>query len=139
LSLNDALKAFAALKETPEFFRWYIERYLIYQHQGPEQALQYIRARIHDDTGYTKTWKELNRADRAILLLAARGVQDLYGIHAHEQLKDLLGSPNVTVTLPERRHAGLRVPSSNCWRAWITALIVSRIRNSKPGSLLGVP
>jgi hypothetical protein len=30
LSLDDALKAFAALKETPEFFRWYIERYLIH-------------------------------------------------------------------------------------------------------------
>src|SRR5580692_112064 len=100
LSLDDALKAFAALKETPEFFRWYIERYLIYQHQGPEQALRYIQTRIHDDTSYTKTWKELNRADRAILLLAARGVQDLYGIHALEQLKDLLGSPNVTVSAP---------------------------------------
>jgi len=100
LSLDDALKAFAALKETPEFFRWYIERYLIYQHQGPEQALRYIQTRIHDDTSYTKTWKELNRADRAILLLAARGVQDLYGIHALQQLKDLLGSPNVTVSAP---------------------------------------
>ena len=55
LSLDDALKAFAALKETPEFFRWYIERYLIYQHQGPEQALRYIQARIHDDTSYSKT------------------------------------------------------------------------------------
>jgi hypothetical protein len=100
LKLQDALKAFAALKETPEFFRWYIERYLIYQHQGPEEALRYIQARIHDDTSYTKTWKELSRADRAILLLAARGVQDLYGIHALEQLKDLLGSPNVTISAP---------------------------------------
>lgn len=27
LKLEDALKAYAALKETPEFFRWYIERY----------------------------------------------------------------------------------------------------------------
>jgi hypothetical protein len=98
--LDDALKAFAALRETPEFFRWYIERYLIYQHQGPAQALRYIQARIHDDTSYTKIWKELNRADRAILLLAARGVQDLYGVHALEQLKDLMGSPNVTVSAP---------------------------------------
>ena len=93
LKLHDALKAFAALKETPEFFRWYIERYLIYQHQGPEEALRYIQARIHDDTSYTKTWKELSRADRAILLLAARGVQDLYGIHALGRIRDLLGFP----------------------------------------------
>jgi hypothetical protein len=100
LNLDDALKAFAALKETPEFFRWYIERYLMYQHQGPEQALQYTQARIHDDTSYAKAWKELNRADRAVLLLAARGVQDLYGIQALRQLQEMLGSPDVTASAP---------------------------------------
>ena len=93
MRLHDALQAFAALKETPEFFRWYIERYLICQPQGPEEAPRYIQARIHDDTSYTKTWKELSRADRAILLLAARGVQDLYGIHALGRIRDLLGFP----------------------------------------------
>jgi len=100
LKLDDALKAFGALQETPEFFRWYIERYLMYQNQGPEQALQYTRSRIHDDTGYAKAWKELNRPDRAVLLLAARGVQDLYGIHALKQLQEMLGSPTVTISAP---------------------------------------
>jgi hypothetical protein len=100
LNLDAALKAFAALKETPEFFRWYIERYLMYQNQGAEQALQYTLERIHDDSSYARAWKELNRADRAILLLTARGVQDLYGIHALRQLQEMLGSPHVTASAP---------------------------------------
>jgi hypothetical protein len=96
LKLDDALKAYAALKETPEFFRWYIERYVMYQSQGAEQALIYTKARVHDDTNYAKTWKELSRADRAVLLLAARGVQDLYGAAALQQLRQMLGSDEIT-------------------------------------------
>ncbi len=100
LRLDDALQAFTALKETPEFFRWYIERYLMYQAQGAEEALQYTLARIHDDTSYAKAWKELNRPDRAVLLLTARGVQDLYGMHALKQLQEMLDSAQVTASTP---------------------------------------
>jgi hypothetical protein len=100
LSLDDALHAFSALKETPEFFRWYIERYLLYPHEGPARALQYTQTRVNDDSGYAKTWKELSRADRAVLLLAARGVQDLYGSPALKQLQELLGSRTLTANVP---------------------------------------
>lgn len=100
LALDEAKKAFSALKETPEFFRWYVERYLMYQQQGHEQALQYTLARVHDDTSYAKAWKELSRADRAVLLLAARGVQDLYGAPALKQLQELLNAPEVTASAP---------------------------------------
>ena len=112
LKLDEALKAFEALKETPEFFRWYIERYLMYQAQGAEQALLYTKARVHDDTSYAKVWKELGRTDRAVLLLAARGVQDLYGSPALKQLQDLLGSADVTASAPRtsiRRLTGPKV------------------------------
>ena len=112
LSRDDALKAFYALKETPEFFRWYIERYLFYQQQGPEQALLYTKARVHDDTNYAKSWKELSRADRAVLLLAARGVQDLYGAPALKQLKEILDTDDVTGSVPRtsiRRLTGARL------------------------------
>ena len=112
LKLDDAQKAFAALKDTPEFFRWYIERYLMYQQQGPDQALQYTLTRVHDDTGYTRIWKELGRADRAVLLLAARGVQDLYSAPALKQLQELLDSPDVTASAPRtsiRRLTGARL------------------------------
>jgi hypothetical protein len=100
LKLEDALKAYAALKETPEFFRWYIERYVMYQSQGSDEALAYTRTRIHDDTSYAKSWKELSRPDRAVLLLAARGIQDLYGGAALRQLQQMLGSNEVTTNVP---------------------------------------
>jgi hypothetical protein len=100
LGLDEALKAFAALNETPEFFRWYIERYLLYQQQGSENALLYTQSRVHDDSGYARAWKELKRPDRAVLLLAARGVQDLYGAQALKQLRSMLGSADLTVTVP---------------------------------------
>ncbi len=61
LALADG-QAFLSLKETPEFFRWYIERYLLYQGQGPELALQHTLARVHDDSGHAKAWKAMNRS-----------------------------------------------------------------------------
>ena len=70
----------------------------MYQSQGPEQALAYTKARVHDETGYAKTWKELSRPDRAVLLLASRGVQDLYGAGALKKLSQMLGSDEVTPT-----------------------------------------
>jgi hypothetical protein len=105
LKLDEAQRAYKALKETPEFFRWYIERYVMYQGQGAEEALAHTQARVHDDTGYARQWKELGRADRAVLLLAARGVQDLYGTAALKQLQRLLGSEDVTMNL---RRASIR-------------------------------
>jgi hypothetical protein len=80
LKAEEGLHAFETLKGTPEFFRWFIERYVMYQHEGAVNALKHTMARVHDDTGYAKVWKELNRSDRAVLLLAARGVQDLFGV-----------------------------------------------------------
>lgn len=112
LSLADATGAFEALKETPEFFRWYIERYLLNQELGAKNALETTLLRVHNDTAHVKTWKELSRADRAVLLLAAKGVQDLYGAAALKQLRVLLGLEEVTATLPRtslRRLAGQKL------------------------------
>lgn len=100
LKLDDALEAYAALKETPEFFRWFIERYVMYQAQGANQALAYTKTRVHDALSYARGWKELNRPDRAVLLLAARGVQDLYGAAALKQLRELLGATDITANVP---------------------------------------
>jgi hypothetical protein len=110
LGLDEAQQAFATLKETPEFFRWYIERYLMYQQQGSAEALRYTQARVNDDTGYAKTWKELYRPDRAVLLLAARGVQDLFGAAALRQLKELLDDEAITATVPRGSLRRLTAP-----------------------------
>jgi hypothetical protein len=112
LKLDDALAAFAALKDTPEFFRWYVERYLMYQQEGAAAALAYVQARVHDGAGHAKVWQELSRADRAVLWLAARGVRDLYGADALAQLQRLLGSRAVTASTPRtsiRRLTGPRL------------------------------
>ncbi len=100
LGMDAAMNAFVALKETPEFFRWFIERYLMYQQHGPEQALAYTQTRVHDGTSYVKAWKEINRVDRAVLLLMAQGIQDLYGAAALKQLKELLDNPEITANVP---------------------------------------
>jgi hypothetical protein len=100
LKLEDALQAFKALRETPEFFRWYVERYLMYQQLGPHMALEHTLRRVHDDTGYAKSWKELGRADRAVLLMAALGVQDLFSAASLKRLQELLGEPGVTASVP---------------------------------------
>jgi hypothetical protein len=42
----------------------------------------------------------LSRPDRAVLLLAARGFQDLYGGAALKQLQQMLGSDEVTTNVP---------------------------------------
>jgi len=82
------------------------------QQQGAAQALEHTLARLHDDTGYAKVWKELGRADRAVLLLAARGVQDLYSAQALAQLQELLGDPQLTASTPRtsiRRLTGVKL------------------------------
>ena len=57
-----------------------------------------------------RLWESLNtpitklkgggRTDRAVLLLAANGVQDLYSAPALKQLQELLDSPDVTASAP---------------------------------------
>jgi hypothetical protein len=72
----------------------------MYPHEGSAKALKYTQSRVNDDTSYAKSWKELSRADRAVLLLAAHGVQDLYGGQALKQLQRMLGARTLTATAP---------------------------------------
>jgi hypothetical protein len=99
LALQDAVRVFEALRNTPEFFRWFLERYVMYQQQGVDEALRHTLTRVNDESGYAKVWKDLNRNDRAVLLLAARGAQDLYSAPVLVQLQDLLGE-DVTASVP---------------------------------------
>src|SRR5574337_128173 len=109
LALEDAVLAFHTLNDTPEFFRWFVDRYLLYQEQGARAALEHTLGRVHNDTGYAKTWKAVNRADRAVLLLAAQGVQDLHGAAALARLRELLGA-EVTATTPRSALRRLTAP-----------------------------
>ena len=91
LALADAQAAFDALNQTPQFFRWYLERYLLNQIQGSAEALAHTRARIHDELGFGRDWAALIAADRALLLLLAQGVPDLHSAAALARMGKLLG------------------------------------------------
>lgn len=91
LSLNDALDAFAQLKNTPEFFRRYIEEYIINPQQGSAVALRATKEKVFNDNNFTKQWDLLLAADQIILIMIANGVSDLYGKSSVERLGKKLG------------------------------------------------
>jgi hypothetical protein len=61
LSERDALRAFEALKRTPEFFRRYLHRYLAYAELGSRAALDDTLAHVFNDSGYRATWGDYCR------------------------------------------------------------------------------
>jgi hypothetical protein len=91
LSEREALRAFEALKRTPEFFRRYLQRYLAYAELGSRAALEDTLAHVFNDSGYRTTWKRLLPADKAVLRALAQGVSDLHSLPARERLGEDLG------------------------------------------------
>jgi len=91
LSEREALRAFDALKRTPEFFRRYLQRYLAYAELGSRAALDDTVAHVFNDAGYNAMWSRLLPADRAILTALAQGVSDLHSLPARRRLGSELG------------------------------------------------
>jgi hypothetical protein len=112
LSVVDALRAFDALNRTPEFFRRYLERYLIYPFEGSITALQHTREHVFNDGNFHREWENLLPADRAILLMLADGVQDLHSKAARERLGKALGLDRAT-DLNTPQHALRRLQAAN--------------------------
>ncbi len=91
LSERDALRAFEALKRTPEFFRRYLQRYLGYAELGSQAALDDTLAHVFNDSGYRTIWERLLPADQAVLRALTQGVSDLHSLPARERLGAELG------------------------------------------------
>ena len=91
LSLTEAMIAFTALKNTPEFFRRYIEHYLSNPEQGSSAALSLTKDKVFNDDSFKRQWDSLLAADQVILLMIANGVSDLHGKAAMRQLGAELG------------------------------------------------
>ena len=91
LSEREALRAFEALKRTPEFFRRYLQRYLAYAELGSRAALDDTLAHVFNDSGYRTTWGRLLPADKAVLRALAQGVSDLHSLPARKRLGEELG------------------------------------------------
>lgn len=91
LSLDDALTAFSELKNTPEFFRRYIEHYLNNPELGSDAMLQETKRSVLSDDKFNKQWQSLQAADKVLLRMIANDVRDLYGKSAMQQLGKALG------------------------------------------------
>lgn len=91
LSFDEALYAFEQLKNTPEFFRRYIERYLIYPMNGSNTALACTKEKVFSDKNFKEQWESLLPADKIILFMIAQGEIDLHGKNALQKLSSALG------------------------------------------------
>ena len=91
LSAAHARHAFAALKETPEFFRRYLNRYLAYAELGAEAALAETQAHVFNDANFQETFVRLLPADREVLKLLATGVRDIHSEAVRLKLGKALG------------------------------------------------
>lgn len=86
LSVAEALAAFTALKNTPEFFRRYIEHYISNPEHGSAAALSLTKSSVFNDDSFKRQWDNLLAADRMILSMIANGVSDLHGKVAMQKL-----------------------------------------------------
>lgn len=91
LSEREALRAFEALKRTPEFFRRYLQRYLAYAELGSRAALDDTLEHVFNNSGYRTVWARLLPADRAVLMALAQGVNDLHSLPGRQRLGEELG------------------------------------------------
>jgi hypothetical protein len=90
LTFEAAKHAFDELHRTPEFFKRFIERYMLYQLQGAQGALAHTKATVFSDEHFFKQWSELNPADQAVLALLARGEADMHGLAVLAKLSAML-------------------------------------------------
>jgi len=90
LTLQQGKHAFSELHHTPEFFKRFVERYMLYQVQGEASALAHTKASVFSDEHFLKQWSTLIPADQAIITLIARGESDLHGVAGLARLSELL-------------------------------------------------
>lgn len=91
LAINDAINAFEQLKNTPEFFRRFIEYYLSNPEQGPQSAIENTKNKVFSDKNFHKQWSTLLPTDMVVLSMIANGINDLYGKYVIKRLGESLG------------------------------------------------
>ncbi|SDV46997.1 ATP-binding protein [Chitinasiproducens palmae] len=110
LKLEQGIHAFSELHSTPEFFKRFVERYMLYQVQGVDAALSHTKATVFSDDHFHKQWSARNPADQAVLILIARSD---YGVHSGSglsRLSEMLGRPASKSTVS---HALRRLEKDN--------------------------
>ncbi|HTJ94604.1 MAG TPA: hypothetical protein VL424_16050, partial [Pararobbsia sp.] len=121
LSIEDGRRAFEELHRTPEFFKRFVERYVLYQPQGAAAALAHTKASVFSDEHFLKQWSEMSAADQAVITLLARGETDVHSQAGMQRLAKIIGKP-VTHNTPG--HALRRLQADN----QITRLAIGEYR-----------
>lgn len=91
LDIQDAQQAFIALKNTPEFFRRYIEHYVTHPENGALEALEHTKLTVFHDGNFKRQWDGLLAADQVVLSMMAEGIIDLHSKIALERIGSELG------------------------------------------------
>ncbi|GIZ53090.1 hypothetical protein [Noviherbaspirillum aridicola] len=91
LSMEDATHAFQELRNTPEFFRRFLNQYLANPLAGAASALDTVKQQVYGDQDFERQWQELLPADRAVLEMIAMGGKDLFGSEARTRMAAILG------------------------------------------------
>jgi hypothetical protein len=91
LTLEQGKQAFEELHRTPEFFKRFIERYMLYQLQGEEDALVHTKASVFSDENFLKQWNGMKPADQVVIALLARGETDIHSAAGLKRLSSQLG------------------------------------------------
>jgi len=91
LTLKEAMAAFEALHNTPDFFRRFLTQYLTHAQLGARAALDATKAEVFNDKEFVNYWSALLPADQEILKLLAAGESDLHGKKSRTTLGAALG------------------------------------------------
>jgi len=91
LTQEQGMHVFAELHNTPEFFKRFVERYMLYQVQGLDAALNHTRASVFSEAHFLLQWQSLDPAARATLVLVAHGESIIAGSSSLKRLSDILG------------------------------------------------
>ncbi|CAB3769698.1 ATP-binding protein [Paraburkholderia humisilvae] len=104
MTLEEGRKAFETLHRTPEFFKRFVERFMLYQTQGVASALEQTKETVFSDTHFLQQWRSASPADQAVLTLVASGDSDLHSAAGLARLGALLGKPATRNTAGHALH-----------------------------------
>jgi len=110
LTLSQGRTAFEELHRTPEFFKRFVEQFLINPFDGEAAALERTKATVFSDENFKKQWDELSKSDQAVVAMLAAGESDFHAAAVLAHLTDALGKP---VTKNTMAHALRRLQASN--------------------------
>jgi len=121
MTLREGYDAFDALHRTPEFFKRFIERYMMNQMMGAEAAVAHTKTSVFSDAHFLAQWNALLPADQAVIAMLSRGETDFHSKAGMAKLSGLLNKP---ATRNTAGHALRRLQDDNT----VTRLSVGEYR-----------